>query len=508
MSDSATMESGLSFEHARFALGTAAVVLVGITFVAAVGDMPTLVAAALLIGLAAVAVAAVVRPTLVLITFVALLPIHLLLMVLFFNAGMDHGLLRAFSVWKELAALVALAVLAARFIAGGKVPRLHVLDVIVLIFLAWNLLYLVAPIGSAFRAPMMLRAQGLRDNVFFVFLYFIGRLAPMSVRDVRLALASMIGVGVLGVLVGLLERFLVPIGFFFDPLNLDGFMREYLNLHYHTGLPFNFWTSVGNVRRAVSFYLGSHHFAASFLLLIPLVLGLRRPLRAFPHGTRMVLLCIAAIGLALPLTRSVMLACFLQILLLGLIDRRPHWVLSAATAAFLMLGASLVFLDLGDYFTRVATAAPGSSVYTHAESWRDTLGVVGEYPMGVGFGVLDTAAERGGDTGTGRTPEGEYAFTATTVGLPGLLLLLALQASAVGTVWLRWARPPGPALRNLALVTLAMVAGYVVMGSFTQVRHVPALMYPLWWLVGTVTSGALTGDCAPRHTAPSSPPPG
>ena len=47
-----------------------------------------------------------------------------------------------------------------------------------------------------------------------------------------------------------------------------------------------------------------------------------------------------------PIDIAVMLACFLQILLLGLLDRRPHWVLSAGTAVALILGASLVFLDI------------------------------------------------------------------------------------------------------------------------------------------------------------------
>ncbi len=49
-------------------------------------------------------------------------------------------------------------------------------------------------------------------------------------------------------------------------------------------------------------------------------------------------------------------------------------------------------------------------------------------------------------------------------------------------------------MRNLALITLAGLAGYVVVGSFTQVRHVPAFLFVVWWLIGTVTRGTLVGD--------------
>ncbi len=494
MSESATLDLPLPNTSPRAARLAMAVVVATAAFAAALAGITGLVGTALVVGLLAGAIAAVARPALVLVVFVVLLPLHLLLMVLFFNAGLDHDLLRVFSVWKELLALVVLSVLAARHLSTGKMPKVRPLDVIVLAFLAWNLLYLFAPIGSPFRPPLAIRVQGFRDNVFFAFLYLIGRLAPMRVRDVRLVLSSAIGVGILGALVGLVERFLVPLDFFYDPLNLDGFMRDYLNLYYYTGLPFNFWTSVGNVRRAVSFHLGSHHFAASFLLAIPLVMGLRRPLRTFPRNFRLPLLALAAIGLALPLTRSVVLACFLQIVLLGIIDRRPHWILSAGTAVLLILGSSLLFLDLGDYFSNVVQATPGSSVYTHAVSWSATGQIVDTYPMGVGFGVLDTAAERSGNPTSARSPEGEYAFNVISIGVPGLLLFIALQLSVVMTLLHRWRRGTGPALQNLAMVTLVMVVGYVVVGSFTQVRHVPALMYPLWWLVGTVTGGDLEED--------------
>ncbi len=495
MSHSRTINPALPDLSGTPARALAAAVVAASAMAATLGGVPVIVAVALLLCLSAAVLATIARPALVLAAFIVLLPFHLLLMVLFFNGGLDHGLLRVFSVWKELAALIVLSVLATRHLVGGKMPRIRPVDVVVLVFLAWNLLYLVAPIGSPFRPPMAMRVQGLRDNVFFVFLYFIGRLAPMSVRDVRLVLSSALGVGLLGAVVGMAERFLVPIDFFFDPLNLDGFMREYLNLYYYTGLPFNFWTSVGNVRRAVSFHLGSHHFAASFLLVMPLVLGLRRPLRTFPRSLRLPLLCLAAVGLALPLTRSVVLACFLQILLLGVLDKRPHWVLSAGAAVALILGSSLVFLDLGGYFSSVTRVEPGSSVYSHAASWSDTSEIVRNYPMGVGFGVEDTAAERSqGANRAPRTPEGEYAFTMITVGLPGLLLFVALQLSVAVTLLNRYRRATDPAMRNLAMVTLVMVAGYVVTGSFTQVRHVPALMYPLWWLVGTVVAGKLTDE--------------
>ena len=446
------------------------------------------------IGLTIAVGLALVRPAALLLTFVVLLPFHFPAMLLMFNVGIGHDSIRAFSVWKEVAALGLLAVLLVRQVGSGKLPRTRVLDGIILAFFLLNFLYLIFPVMSPREVALAARAQGFRDNTFFVILYFIGRLAPLAVSEVRLVAATAIGVGAFGVAVGLVERVLLPIQIFFDPLHLDDFMRDYVNLHFFTGIPFNFWTSTGTVRRSVSFYLSSQHFATASVLLFPLVLVLRRPLRPFPAALRMPLLALFAVGLALPLTRSVMLACFLQIVLIGWATRRPHYVLSGVLSVALMVTAASALFDVSGY-VRSVVSTPEGSLLSHVSSWRDATGIVQAYPFGVGFGIFDSVAERAATGGAGvLAGEGEYAFTAVALGVPGLLLFLALQG---GTAWMlfhTWRGGDSASVRQLALFVLAVFLGYVIVGMFTQVRHIPAVLFPLWWLVGAVARGELEGD--------------
>lgn len=447
--------------------------------------------------------AALLRPSILLLAFIALLPVHVALLLLLFNGHVDHSAIRVFSLWKEVAALAFLGILVVRQAVRGKVPVLRLLDAVVLAFLLLNMLYMLVPAMSPFHVPFAARAQGFRDNTFFVILYFIGRLAPLTLAELRVLCTATITVGILGIVVGVYERVFIPIDFFFSPLRLDDFMRDYLNIHFHTGIPYNFWTSTGTIRRGVSFYLGSQHFAMASLLLFPLALAARRPLRTFPHSLRVPLLACLTLGLMLPLTRSVMLACLLQVIVVGWVTRRPHYVLVAVLTVVLLLGITTAFFDLSGY-ARTVVSSPESSLWDHVRSWEGTLSIVGDFPFGVGFGIFDTAAERaaGGQAGV-LGGEGEYAFTVTSIGLPGLLLFLVLQVAVVTMLLTTYRRASSPGMQQLALVTLAMFVGTIVVGAFTQVRHVPAILFPVWWLVGAVARGSLEGeDARPLPAAP------
>jgi hypothetical protein len=169
----------------------------------------------------------------------------------------------------------------------------------------------------------------------------------------------------------------------------------------------------------------------------------------------------------------------------------------------LLLGSSYLFLDLSGYVQDVA-AAPTSSVATHVASWQNTGAIVRAYPLGAGIGVVDTVSARSGGVSGLLSGEGEYSLVVTSVGIPGLLLFMAMLASAATTMLSTWGSAAEAPVRRLALVTLALLVGFAVAGAFTQVRHVPAFLFPLWWLVGAVTSGAPAGD---RHTRRPSPAP-
>lgn len=438
--------------------------------------------------------AALLRPSVLLMAFIALLPVHIAALLFLFNSHVDHSAIRFFSLWKEVAALAFLGVLVVRLAGRGKFPGARPLDAVVAAFMLLNMLYMLVPVMAPFDVPFVARAQGFRDNTFFVFLYFIGRLAPLTVRELRLVSTVTISVGLVGILIGVYERAFIPTDFFFSSLHFDDFTRDYLNIHFQTGIPYNFWTSTGAIRRGVSFYLGSHHFAMASLLLFPFVLTARRPLRTFPDSLRVPLLACLTVGLVLPLTRSVVLACLLQVVVIGWATRRPHHTLVAVLTLVLTLGATTAFFDLSGYASTVVSS-PGSSLWVHVLSWQQTISIVGDYPFGVGFGIFDTAAERaaGGEAGV-LGGEGEYAFMATSIGLPGLLLFLVLQVAVVTMLLKTYRRTSSPAMKQLALVTLAMFAGTVVVGVFTQVRHVPAVLFPIWWLVGAVASGSLEGE--------------
>jgi O-antigen ligase len=420
-----------------------------------------------------------------------LLPFHILLMaVLFGFLHLPEGLVRSLAAWKEMAVIVLLLATVLRALAGrGADVTVVWQDLVVGGLVCLGLLFLVTE-DIWFRANIPAGAQwyGLRDLVFFMLLYFVGRSTPEIVGDERV-LRAMYIVGLITSIAAILERVLVTP----DMLVLMGvasYFQGFLGEAAFTagndyGLPQAYWTVIGGVavRRTGSVYLSSQAFAISFLLLMPAA-----TLWAFGRKSKSAIVIagylLIWVGLFFSLTRMTIVVCALQVALYMLLSRRATsavGVVAICAVAFAAIAA--VFPPLLNFVWQTLTWQSASSESHLNEWWKGALAFL-EHPWGSGLGTTDAAAVRFGLTPL--TGDNQYLKYAVELGLPGLLLHLAAFFGISSACWRLYRKASDAPSRSFGLMMLLVTTG-IMINAWTAVVFNSMLLAYVYFLLGGVS---------------------
>jgi hypothetical protein len=144
-------------------------------------------------------------------------------------------------------------------------------------------------------------------------------------------------------------------------------------------------------------------------------------------------------------------------------------VLGVAVVGFAAygVGAAITHDDASSgALERYQSIAPDSVLGTTYSYRKDTLALIPDYasafPLGAGIGTVGPAGSRaGGSGGQSLNAESEYTFLLIEVGIPGALILLALNLRLIAmTLALR--RLADPALRGQLMVLGALIAALFV----------------------------------------------
>jgi hypothetical protein len=458
---------------------------------------------AILLVVAAVAVWR--RPVVALYLFVVGLALHNAAMAGLYGAGVRGGALTAIQAWKEILLAVGLARVAWDARRLRRLPFTPgVADWFALAFAVLVVAYALLP-QSALGGVADTHARWLaaRHDLEPVGAFLLGRSLGLGAADLRRLGWTILAAAAAVALVGLVDVYAVPIGWWRDS-SVPDYFRNQLGYDYHGtgGLPENFVYNTGSedhfLRRLVSVFLGP--LATSYMLVVALLLAAS----GGPFGRRLLvsggLAAVAAVGLLFTFSRASLAALAVGLVVIALV-RRSLWPAAAAAATVAVaVGWAHVFPSIAPqgHWTRAdlvyqreqarqkggveggALSGSEPSIHSHLTSLRDGVRTVVHHPQGYGLGNAGTVAAR---TGTRiRAGESTYAELGVEAGLAAalafvgwnLVLLAGLLRQALRTR--NWV-PVAAASALLAVLTLAVQ---------TDVLGDPWLALCLWWIAGAV----------------------
>lgn len=419
-------------------------------------------------------------------------------MVLLVGRGVDVDVVRIAAAWKEVLAIVLVAIAAVRLAMGrveGFVVRAPDLLAAALVALAViHALAARAGLGPAYEPGDLV--LGFRDLVFGFALYVVGRTTPGLADDRRL-LRRLFVVGVVTSVIAVAE-WLVITPEQLVLLGVASYFNDFLGASLLTsgnvyGLPGNYWTMVGGriVQRAGSVYMSSQGFALPFLLMIPAATLWITQTRRWASVPAVGGYALLWAGLLLTLTRATIAACLIQVIALLVLWRRPAPVLVLAAIGVVAGGALLVTVPGLPGFVWETLIWETASSGSHSDDYYKGLVSLIERPLGAGLGTADATAAR-----LGRTPimgDNLLLKYGVELGVAALLLLAAWLAAVAWTTWrAAAAAPTGTLDRRTAFCAFASVAtiGIAFNGNTAVVFNSPTIAYLFFWIAGTAVAVA------------------
>jgi hypothetical protein len=446
------------------------------------------------------------------------LAFHNAVMAALYGGGIQGSALTFVQAWKEIILAVAFARVAFDAIRTRRLPyRPGWVDALALAFAFLVCLYAVLPQsalgGSADRSAVGL---ALKHDLVPVAAFLLGRCLLVDRRELVRLCWTVVGVAACVAVIGLLDDYLVPIGWWRSSAAVDYFHKQ-LGYDYNGtgGLPENFIYNTGSedhfLRRLVSVFLSP--LASAYLMVVALLLA-----AALRGRTRLVIAigALASAALLFTFSRSALIALAAGFVVLAALWRR-WWPLAAAVATVAVSIAWVhVFpsvaptghwtrqdlieqrqnarVEQGNPKSPLSTSEP--SIHNHLTSLRDGARTVIHHPQGFGLGNSGQTASR---TETPiKAGESNYTEIGVETGLVGAL------------VWIAWNLGILAGLVRVAPAIAAAFAAALVLAIQTDVIGDPWMGYVLWGLAGLSLAPVALADDGdrPRRRHRARPPEG
>jgi len=433
------------------------------------------------------------------------LAFHSLVMAALFGLfGLPEGVVRALAAWKEIALVLLLVIITVRALAGhGNGVIVTWADLFIGGLIAIAVCYLLAEnLWLRANLPRDAELLGIRDAVYFMLTYFIGRASPSLLSD-DAGMRRLFTLVLFTCILGVIERIFVTPEMLVA-LGVASYFQEFLGVAAFTagneyGLPLNYWTMIGGqpFRRAGSVYLGGQGFAIPFLLFFPLATAwvFARAKRTKWQIASYAVICAA---LALTLTRMTILIAFVQLALFVALLRRPEWAVAGlAFGASVFAVAMLVIPGFPMFVWQTLSWQEGSSV-SHVNDWMKGALVFVERPWGSGLGTTDQTAIRAGLAPL--TADNLYLKYGVEMGAIGLILIV-LVLIAIGGTGLKLLREGNESQRRMGITLWLATIGIAINGITAVVFNSITLGWLFFWLAGAAVSNAYPAPAIRRVRA-------
>lgn len=418
---------------------------------------------------------------------------HSLVMAALFGwFGLPEGTVRLIAAWKEVGLALLIFVVILRSLTGrGLRNALAWPDIWIGGLMATAVLFLLAENAwLRFNLPRTAELMGMRDAVYFMLAYFVGRVTPELVSEEE-TMRRLFVIVLLTCVIGIIERFFVTPEMLVG-LGVASYFQDFLGVSAFTvgsdsGLPLNYWTGIGGhlIRRAGSVYLNGQGFAVPFLLFFPLATAwvFMRPKRSTAQVFAYTLITA---GLLLTITRMTILIALIQLALFVSLQRRQEWAVAGLAMAGAMVVALFILVPGFPSFVWDTLSFQESSSASHVNDWANGLAAFAQSPWGSGLGTTDQTAVRAGLNHI--TGDNIYLKYAVEMGVAGLAFFMLILGSIGASAMRLYRHGSNLAQQRMGITLWLAVVGIAINGVTAVVFNSIALGWIFFWLAGAVVT--------------------
>jgi len=361
--------------------------------------------------------------------------------------------------------------------------RFHIIDILVLSYLAYTLLYIFLPIGDFTMGEKLIAFKSIS---IFPFIYFTGRLLDPGKIKITEYFHYICVVAIAAAVVLLFE--IVP------GRQLQT-MTGYTDYNYfffnqpetgRFGLSFTFETDTGLKRYASFFSMPLEHAAATILcisVLIGMVTDDKRRLKI----NNFILLTFACTFLSIlfALSRASFLSYFIMLYLYALITQRKNWLKTFHYGVLALLIAGLFWIQ-GDVvsFVQGTLDFSNDSSVTHLLDWLAAIDAITSYPFGMGLAASGRVA---GTLGASVGGENQLLIIGVQCGVIAMILYAAIYTFMIKYAFRFYRVSLGPA-KKLALVVFLLKIGLIIPLLTSEAESYSYVSFITWFFSGLLIS--------------------
>ncbi len=410
--------------------------------------------------------------------FVFGLPIYITSLTVLHLLGMD-SLIPLFQYSKELIVLVSLGMLVFRLDA---MPKLNILDRLVLLYLVWIAAYVVIPLGSF---GLYEKLVAFKNIAFFPFVYFIGRLMDpkqlwLSKYQVFIMVLAIAAGAVL--LTEVIRDQHLQTGTGYAAYYQRFFSVDPTGNH---GLSWTFEIE-GGIKRFASFFANPLEHAAATLLTVAVLVAMLSK-REIKQPVLFYLASIASIlSVVFALSRASMAGYILASYLFFLITGNKKILMIYHGLLLAIVGIFLYFLandTIGDFFLNTIDFSNSSSL-SHLIEWVDGIEAIGINPMGMGLGESGRVA---GELGVNVGGENQLIITGVQSGLVAVGLYIAIYVVVIKWAAQFFLHETGNK-KQLGIMLFILKTGLIVPVMTAAVESYLYVSFVGWFLVGVMSA--------------------
>jgi len=383
--------------------------------------------------------------------------------------------------FKELLILLALVTFTWKY---QKKLNLHIVDWLVISYLAYTLLYVVLPIGTYSLLEKLIACKGI---CFFPFVYFAGRFC--NPRQINLN-KWFYYICLLAILTGIVLLFeIVP----YQHLQTYTGYADYNEIFFNVEPAGNYgltWTfeSINGIKRFASFFSMPLEHAAASLISISVLAALAtdKQNRIRLNYFLLITFAFTLLSITFAFSRAAFASYFLMIYMYMLITRNKTWLRMIHWGIVAAIAAVLVWLE-GDIYEVITTTIDfsDSSSVSHLIEWLAGIQSIGNNPLGLGLGYSGRIA---GSFGENIGGENQLIIIGVQTGIIAILLYITIYWLIIKNAFQIFRSSKSGKERKLGLMLVLLKMGIIIPLLTAEVETYLYISYFIWFFSGLLIS--------------------
>lgn len=370
-----------------------------------------------------------------------------------------------------------------------KFPRLHLIDYLILAFLAYMVIYAILPIGEQ---PILGRFMSLKSTSFYIVVYFAGRLCDPAKLYVNKYFSFVV---IITIAAAILLMFEVATQ---SPIQFSTGYFEYASQFFNLdadgayGLQTTFTSDSGYIRFA-SFFTNPLEHAAATIIALAIIAALYTDddNKINVTSTAVVAFGATVLSIMFALSRAPLASYCLVIYVYAFITK--HKFLLKSIQAVFWLGV-IYIAYLFSQFERTDSGLIAVLLNTidfsdpssigHLMAWVDGIVSMSESPFGLGLG---TSGRVGASLNTNIGGENQFIIIGVQAGIIALTLYLAVFIMFIRLSF-KWLNLLSGKERKVCMAVLLIKVGLAISTLSSEIESSSYVSYVSWFLSGLLIS--------------------